>query len=137
MNIENNITNKRSLGAKRQFTYMVTIRKYKVLDFVSKGELTDLLTSLINRTRFPPCCVSNVVFEIEPTYKQLHLHCILATDTNFKYSRYTKAPGFRIHFRRVYDFAGCVDYLNKQVNNPWVQEQLISENYFNHNYGFA
>lgn len=128
----------RSLGAKRQYTYMVTIRKHQVLDFVTTCELQSILDRLIIKDLgWTSCYCDNIVFEVDSKYKQLHLHCIMHSSRNFKYSKYTQRLGFRIHFREVYNFDGAVGYLNKQVSNRFEQDQLISENYYLHHYGFA
>ncbi len=124
-------------GLGRQYIYMITIRKHQVKDFVTVCELASILDNLIiNDLGWASCHCDNIVYEVDRTYKQLHLHCILYSDINFRYSKYSKAGKFRIHFRRVYNFDGAVGYLKKQVFNKYEQEQLIDENYFNHNYGF-
>ncbi len=127
----------KSLGAKRQYIYMITIRKHQVKDFVSVSELRDTLDYLIiEQLGWSTCCISNVVYEIDPIYSQLHLHCIMHAKRNFKYSRYTRAGPFRIHFRRVYDLGGMERYLTKQIPDKYRQEQLIIENHYNYHYGF-
>ncbi len=131
---------RQALRTKREYIYMITIRKHQVKDFVDVGVLRTILDNLIiNRLGWTSCHVDNVVFEVDPTYLQLHLHCILYSKRDFRYSKYTSAGfgEFRVHFRKVYDLDGAKGYLKKQSWNPWVQEQLISENYYNHNYGFV
>ncbi len=138
MNNQNHTKTGEALGAKRQYIYMVTIRKHQVKDFVTVCELATILDDLVyNKLGRENCHCDNVVYEVEKTYKQLHLHCILHSEFNFRFGRYTKKAGFRLHFRRVYDFDGAVGYLRKQVRNKYEQEQLINENYYNHNYGFS
>lgn len=139
MNIRNNPPQKpKALGAKRQYIYMVTIRKHQVKDFVTVSDLTDRLTWLVTTLgRSVEFTIDTTVFEVDPKYMQLHLHCILTATSNFKYYKLTKNKGFRIHFRKVYDLTGAKGYLMKQVRNDYVQDQLIDENYFNHHYGFV
>ncbi len=135
MNMTNHTNNSPAgLGAsRRQYIYLLTIRKHQVKDFVTVNELKSALANLVSHI---PMYVTNIVFEVEHTYMQLHLHCIITMDHYFNYTRYTKYHGFRLHFKKCYDLGGLKGYLLKQVSNKYIQEQLIVENYYSHYYGF-
>lgn len=133
----NNRTTKRSLGEPkgRQLIYMITIRKHQVKDYVSISDLRDVVIWL--KCRLPFIKIDNVVYEIDSTYRQLHLHCILRSPLDFKYNQHTKCWGYRIHYRKVYDLSGARGYLSKQVSNIYEQQELLLDNYYSHHYGFA
>ncbi len=121
----------------RQYKYMVTIRKHQVKDFVTCSQLRKILDNLlIHKLGWADTIIENVVYEIEPTYMQMHLHGILYSKRSFNYTRYTCSGDFRIHFRKVYDLEGAIEYLTKQVPNQYIQSQKRLENFYNHNYGF-
>ncbi len=124
------------LGAERQYIYMVTIRKHRVKDFVSVFDLNQILEWLREQLRQLMIVTTTIVYEVDPVHLQLHMHCIIYGSKNFRYSRYTKYNGFRIHFVEVYNLLGIESYLRKQVTDEYRQDQLIDENYFNHHYGF-
>ncbi len=133
MNNHTNTGSRRVTRRRREYIYLLTIRKHQVKDFVTVTELKSALADLVSHV---PMYVTNIVFEVEHTYMQLHLHCIIQMDHYFNYTRYTKYHGFALHFTKCYNLGGLKGYLLKQVSNKYVQEQLICENYYSHYYGF-
>ncbi len=139
MNNQNKNTTKKApaLGAKRHYIYMVSIHKQQKKDFVSKKNLDDILNRLLVSLVYHQPHVDNKVYEMTHKYCQLHLHCLLTTNTDFRYYRYTKQCGFRVHFKKVYDLQGIQRYLRKQITCDAQQDQILDENYYNSNYGFT
>ncbi len=133
--VNKNITEK-TLGLKGRYIYLITICKYQVKDFVQKYELENVLKNLYINKLGSEVIIDNIVYEISPTYKQLHLHCILYSKRNFRYNRFTKDGSFKVHFRRVYNLGTLKGYLLKQSCNTYSQDQTLIENYYNHHYGF-
>ncbi len=122
----------------RQLIYMVTVRRHQVKDFVTVCDLLNVLDHLIiHDLGWASCSATNIVFEIDDTYHQLHLHCIFTSDRQFQYYKYTNPGAYRIHFRKVYDVIGARAYLEKQVKNEYIQDQLVHINHYNHKYGFV
>ncbi len=137
MNIDNSTKQAKPLGVKRHYIYMVSIHKQQKKDFVSKKNLDDILSRLLASLEYHQPQVDNKVYEMTQKYCQLHLHCLLTTNTDFRYFRYTKQCGFRVHFKKVYDLQGIQRYLNKQVTCDAIQDQILDENFYNANYGFV
>ncbi len=127
----------KALGAKRHYIYMVSIHKHQKKDFVSKAELDTVLTDLLLKISYTNPMVQNTVYEMTAKYSQLHLHTILLCTRDFRYYKYSKSNGFRVHFKKVYDLHGMRGYLSKQVTCIAKQDQILNENYYNHNYGFV
>lgn len=135
--IMNNQKQTKSLGAKRHYIYMVSIHKQQKKDFVSKKNLDDIFHRLLALLEYHQPRVDSKVYEMTSKYCQLHLHCLLSTITDFRYFRYTKQCGFRVHFKKVYDLDGMRRYLGKQVTCSAKQDQILDENHYNSNYGFT
>ncbi len=133
----NNQIKAKPLGAKRHYIYMVSIHKHQKKDFVSKNDLDNVLNKLLALLGYYSPQVDNKVYEMTHKYCQLHLHCLLITARDFRYYKYTKFQGYRVHFKKVYDLQGIQRYLHKQVTCDASQDQLLDENYYNNNYGFT
>lgn len=114
--------------------YMVTIRKYQVKAFVCMNDLDDVLMELTNMLL---CKVSDIVYEIDRKYNQLHLHCIISTINRVRFRHYSKILNYRVYWSPIYSLIKVRKYLSKQVTNDISQQQLIADNYYHHNYGFV
>ncbi len=118
---------------KRRYTYMVTIHRSQVLEYVSPDELIDALNIVVSKT----CgSVSDVVFEVGQRYRQLHMHLILKTNFRIKFKKYSQVGLFKIYWKPVYDIEGVREYLHKDAHNGYMQDQILDTNYYQNNYGF-
>ncbi len=117
------------------YNYLLTIRKHNVLDFVDKDSLDEILTTL--EMNLNDIVITNVRYEIEyKKYRQLHMHCIVESKRPIRYASNSKICGYICFWRQVYDLQGALNYINKDSNNKYTQEQILDMNYFNHHYGF-
>ncbi len=114
--------------------YFLTIRKHQVKDYVSEEDLVSILNTLERRL---PLIVTDVVYEIDPKYLQLHSHIILKTPYSVYYKQHSSINGFRVYWRKVEDLKPTYSYMHKDSCNKYEQEQIIISNYYRHNYGFA
>lgn len=117
---------------RREYLYMVTVRKSQVKDFVTVGHLDFILESVVK----PPKTITNIVYEIENTYNQLHLHCIVSSPYRVCYAKNNKFGGYIIHWKPVFSLDGCISYIQKQSANMYEQSQTIEVNWYNHHFGF-
>lgn len=120
-------------GETRQYYYMVTVRKHQVKDFVTVQHLDTILDLAIKGLN---ATVEHVVYEIETTFNQLHLHCIVKTKFRVCYRARCKLSGFRIYWKPVFSMEGCVSYIHKDVCNKYDQEQIVILNHYNNKYMF-
>ena len=114
--------------------YFLTIRKHQVKDYVSEDDLVNILNTLERRL---PLIVTDVVYEIDSKYEQLHSHIILKTPLSVYYKQHSSINGFRVYWRKVVDLKPTYSYMHKDSCNKYEQEQIIITNYYRHNYGFA
>ncbi len=136
-NKDNPCKSSEALGVQRHYIYMVSIHKHQKKDFVCKYDLDNVLNKLLASLASYQPQAGNIVYEMTAKYCQLHLHCILKVARDFRYYRYTKSNGFRVHFTKVYDLIGIQSYLSKQVTCHAKQDQILDENFYTHNYGFV
>ncbi len=120
---------------KREYIYLITIRKCQTNDFVTKCQLTCLLEKLLIKLGFRVDRITNIVYELAK-YNQLHLHCIIYCNRSFRITHYNRMGQFFIHFKPVYDLGGAKGYLTKQVSCTARQDEVIIDNWYSHNYGF-
>ncbi len=120
-------------SCKRRYTYMVTIHRSQVLEYVTPDELIDVLNSLIGVIGGR---VDNVVFETGGRYRQLHMHLIYHLNYRLRFKDYSRIGKFRIYWKAVYDIEGVREYLHKDAHNGYMQDQIIDDNYYQNNYGF-
>lgn len=113
--------------------YFLTIRKHQVKDYVSEDDLVSILNTLERRL---PIIVTDVVYEIDSKYEQLHSHIMLKTRKSVYYKQHSSINGFRVYWRKVVDLEPTYDYMHKDSNNKFDQEQIFITNYYRHNYGF-
>ncbi len=112
--------------AERQYKYMLTVRKYQVKDKVFIDELQQVI-AFINRS-YPSCQFMQTVYEVDPTYNQLHLHAIVYFNHKFRYSSVSRYKNFRIYWRPVFDLKGARAYLNKVVKSSKIQRHILNRN---------
>lgn len=113
--------------------YFLTIRKHQVKDYVSEADLSDIIICLERRL---PIIVSDVTYEIDHKYLQLHCHVLLKIDRNVYYKQHSSINGFRVYWRPVYDSKPTYNYMHKDSCNKYEQEHIILANYYRNNYGF-
>ncbi len=118
--------------------YLVTIRGCRVLEFVSKSELDEVILWLkmcINTLKIP---VSS--YERGGGYKQLHYHAVMQVPRGFRYSPYVlygdkkNTKQFNIQWKRITETPEkVVRYINKELvyNN---QDDIFIMNIFNYHY---
>ncbi len=113
--------------------YFLTIRKHQVKDYVKEEDLQCILTCLERRL---PLIVTDVAYEIDPKYLQLHSHILLKTPRSVFYKKHSSINGFRVYWRVVSDHQPVCDYIHKDSNDIYKQEEILMTNYYLHNYGF-
>lgn len=103
--------------------YFITIAKHQVKDHVSKIDLMLIIHEL--KLRYPTLESHNMVYELSPTYRQLHCHFIAYTTEFIRYSDIKSINGYSIRVKPIYNLAKVCRYLRKQVVNKYEQEQLL------------
>ncbi len=129
------------------YTYMITIRKSQVLDYVSFEELWARVVGL--KLRLPDLHIQCSGYEAHGTYKQLHVHLLAYSPKRINYRNINKyfnevtgANGsFIYHFRLCNisckeDMQAICDYICKYDKNMYEREMITVINYYRYNYGF-
>ncbi len=114
--------------------YFLTIRKHQVKDYVTKEDLDHILICLKLRL---PLKVSDVTYEMDNKYGQLHSHIILSTLRSVYYKKHSSINGFRVYWRLINEKEPTYNYMYKDSVNKFDQEQILITNYYRHNYGFT
>lgn len=120
---------------KREYIYMVTIRKFQVKDFVSSNELINIQGYVMQYLNYQPT-FRHTVFEVDKKYMQLHMHFIVKSNKKICFKNICRYNQFRIYWVPVYSIKNVIMYLEKDVYNMYMQGQLIDTNYYKNNYGF-
>lgn len=130
------IKQREALRTKRAYVYMVTICKHRRLEYITESELWKQLGMLLDvlpqGTLF-----SNIVFELDPKYHQLHLHAICRTKVHLWYKRLVGNEQYQYYWTRVYDIDGVIRYIYKDGFGDVQQNQVFEQNYYHHHYGFT
>lgn len=125
-------------------SYLMTIRKHRVKEYVSFGDLQHILDTLIHYD----VLVDDHCFESHGKYKQLHCHALVRITSNQKVDPQfitNQYEGFIIHFKRIRagrfwlkHFQRAREYVHKHCDNhnPEQVEQTRMCNYFKYHYGF-
>ncbi len=108
------------------YKYMVTIRKFQVKDKVMVDELNQVIRYIIRL--YPSIKCRKTVYEVDPTYGQLHCHAIVCVNTRIKFASVSKYNNFRIYWRPIFDMKGAKSYLTKVVKSQKIQKQIINRN---------
>lgn len=118
-----------------KFKYLITIRKHRVKEYVNRHDLDDAYDSIMLKNSELKTIVFS--YEIDPTYKQLHMHLVVHSNYKIYYKDNSKFNGFRIHWSPIGDERGAIKYIFKEAYNMYEQEHILIRNYYNHHYGFV
>jgi len=113
--------------------YFLTIVKHKRLDYVSEFEIRSVLDELQKRLNIN---LVEVVYEIDNVYGNLHGHVLIQSPKCVTYKKHSSIKGFRVYWVPVYNGNSLLGYLHKDSINRFEQEQILTTNYYRHNYGF-
>lgn len=114
--------------------YFLTIRKHQVKDYVSVQDLLDIIELLKSRL---PLEITDIVYEIDHKYNQLHSHLIARSQKSIFYKKNSSINGFRLYWLLIdKNKKSVLSYMHKDSYNKFEQEQIILTNYYRHNYGF-
>ncbi len=119
---------------KYKYLYLLTINKHQVKDYVTRESLGYIMLRL--KMLISDLYMPHMAFEIGDKYKQLHMHGLGVTTKPVLYSKHNSILGFRIEWKRVYNLKGVLQYIYKSAYNKYEQENIIDNNYYNHNFGF-
>lgn len=122
--------------------YLLTIRKHRVLEFCSTGELVAVLDSLRNYD----IDTRTYCLESHGKYKQLHCHALVHTTQrfiNFKWlNEQYKEHGLILHLEKVKnrtdDIRRVEGYIHKHCDNHSTEQiqQTHWCNWYKYHYGF-
>ncbi len=124
------------------YTYIVTIRKSQVKDYVSYDDLKKRVAGLC--LCLPSLNVIIQGYEAHGLYRQLHVHLLVYSPKRISYRLINgkfKGDGYIYHFKRCNigdheDIESCCKYITKNDSNMYEREQTLIENYYNYHYGF-
>ncbi len=111
-------------------TYMITIRKHQVKDYVNKYMLDEVAEYLEQGIK--SFYIIQQVYENSGMYKQLHYHAIAKVSKNFRYKPFVEYNGFQIQWTRVYDYFKACAYLLKDLRYK-SQDDILLDNYYSIN----
>lgn len=115
--------------------YFVTVCKHQVKDYVSKEEIDNILIQL--KLKNPSLMIHHYSYELGGTYKQLHFHGYMTSESSIFFKQNSRIGDFRIYWKEVNNVRRVLKYIYKDIKNIYEQEQLITLNYYRHNYGFT
>jgi len=113
---------------------MVSIHKHQVKDFVQEIDLKRVIHEL--KLRVPKMHTLSLRYELGGKYRQLHAHFIAKVHKDFRYGKYSKFNGYRIHWLIVNRMEGIVRYINKETRTYDEKQHLMWDNMANHSYLF-
>ncbi len=124
------------------YIYIVTIRKSRVLDYVSYNELQEKIAGLC--LRLPNVNITVQGYEAHGLYRQLHVHLLMCSPTRIQYNKvnlYFKDDGFIYHFRRCLvndheDMENICSYISKYDSNEYERDMILAQNYYRYHYAF-
>ncbi len=126
MSNDNNINK-----SKYESSYLITIRKHQVKDYVDVQEIMNIIGILM--TKLPSLRLGSNSFEVDNKYRQLHFHSIVYISEYLRYKTVSSFGGFRIYWKAVYNIERLLKYIKKDVKNGICQqEEIIVDNYFTH-----
>ena len=116
------------------FTYLITIRKSQVLQYVSYNDLKVRVAGLC--LRLPDLNIIMQGYECHGLYRQLHVHLIALSPRRINYRLLNKSmrgDQFIYHFKKCTigckeDMQRCIDYVSKYDMNKYEREQIMVEN---------
>lgn len=117
--------------------YFLTIRKFKVKEYVSPKELDAVLLTLQQLYSIIP---KEKGAEIDPKYHQLHAHCIMSSTNKIRYKNLSRIGPFRLFWKEIktqHDYKKISNYIKKNAYNQYKQEEILIRNYYNHHMGFS
>ncbi len=117
-----------------KYKYLLTIRKYQVLDQVSELDINEILDHLKNK--HVSLHIVKQCYELDETYNQLHYHAVIEIATKIWYKDNSKHNDFRIHWSPIGSLCGAIKYVLKDASNQYEQEQILIKNYYCNHYGF-
>lgn len=116
-------------------TYLLTISKHQKKDYVDKSDLNAIIVTL--KWKHPSLTFTEYSYENTGKYRQLHFHGLCRVNGKIMYKDNNSINGYRLQWKPVWDTAGAIKYITKDTQgNKYRQEQILVENYYNHNYGF-
>ncbi len=124
------------------YTYLVTIRKSQVKDYVSYNDLKSRIARL--RGILPRLSIIIRGYEAHGLYNQLHVHFLLYHPTRINYKSINallKGDGFIYHFKQCVvssreDMERICNYITKYDWNMYSRDMILCENYYRYHYGF-
>ncbi len=120
---------------KRQYTpyknlYMLTIQKHRKLDFVSVGELLEVLQHFMGS--IDSFRILDHSFEVGKRYNQLHFHGLI-TCGYFRFMSYKSFLGFKLTWSKMTNLNGCLNYIYKDTDKKaHLQDEIVCLNHFCH-----
>ncbi len=118
--------------------YLLTIVKSQRKDVIYQADIDKVYDYL--KWNLQSLHVHMHCYEIDSTYNQLHSHAIISIDQYFKFLHYNTFKGFYIKWDIIDkindDFKWVNRYLHKDAHNKYIQEEILTRNYYNNNYGF-
>ncbi len=106
----------------RQLYYMITIRSHNTKLHISEQMLTNILEYV---TRHDNLYVIDQDCELDPVYKQLHLHGVVHSTRLLVYKQLiTSLGGYRIYYQHIGSLPGAISYIHK---NEFECHKVINE----------
>ncbi len=118
-----------------KYKYLITIAKHQVKDYVGQEDL-DLVHAIL-KSRLTDLYIPYWAYEVSLRYGQLHMHGVALTRRPVFYKEHNSILGFRVQWSKIYNLKRAIDYVYKDANNKDMQMQILNENYYRYNYGFA
>ncbi len=113
-------------SSERQYKYMVTIRKFQTKHKVVMTDIHTVLDYIIKK--YPSLRFMQTVYEVDPTYQQLHAHSIVFLHQQIKFASISRCGDFRIYWRPIFDLKGARSYLTKVVKSQKIQQNILLHN---------
>ncbi len=115
--------------------YLITIRKSRVKEYVSKQQLDVILDHLAT---FPfGTLIVDKGYHIHGVYRQLHLHAII----RIRSRSITWVNGFRIYYSEIDPSKRSIPNIERYIHSDdWDNldqlKEILCINYYNNHYGF-
>ncbi len=110
------------------YTYFVTIHSKQKKNYVDKRDI-DHCISLLHES-LPNITIIKKVYETSGKYNQLHSHLIIKSDKRVQYIKNSLIHDFRLYWKPVFKLHNLISYLEKDVHNPYEQEQILATNQY-------
>jgi hypothetical protein len=95
------------------------------------------IEKVISKLRSVGLEVSDVVYEICPTKKTLHCHCLLYSKKYINKYKFPKKKGWQLYSSGKEPDVGWLNYIHKNSRCMMKQKQIIIEHYALHNNMFS